>query len=198
VRELTEGGRVLVALERDGAPALGLRGDVAIRRALGQPLAVRRDGFGRPGVDADLDVSAAHAGPFTLAVAGPSPVACDLEAVNGRDDESWRALLGAERWRLAETLAQRAGEERRVAATRVWTAIECLKKAGAAWSAPLLLGSSGPDGWACLQSPEAVVATCATRLRGSPEVVVLAVLMGKDSCAATSTVTASPSKTRTS
>ena len=82
-------------------------------------------------------VSAAHAGDWTIAAAGPGTIACDLEPVAARPDSLWRDLLGPDRWELAGLIARRPASPDR-AATRVWVAGECLTKAG--------VDRDGPDG----------------------------------------------------
>jgi hypothetical protein len=76
---------------------------------------------------------------LTLAVAAPQAhgaVGCDLEAVTTRSRESWQDLLGAERLALADLVARESGDAFDAAATRVWGALEALKKAGVALDAP--------------------------------------------------------------
>jgi enediyne polyketide synthase len=120
-------------------------------------------------------VSAAHAGDLTLAVAAVGAVGCDLETVTRRDAEVWRGLLGAERCQLAEALAM--NEDFDTAATRVWCAIECLKKAGAMGDAPLMVNAVSKDGWTVLFSGARIIATCCAEVRDVPGWLVVGVLV---------------------
>jgi enediyne polyketide synthase len=58
----------------------------------------------------------------------------------------------------------------------VWTAIECLRKAGRSEQAPLVLLPAERDGWTVFSSGELRVAVLATTLRGFDDTVVFAVL----------------------
>ncbi len=174
LQELVPGSEVRVVLEENGVS--GRRSDRAIRRALGAKTGVRRRPDGKPEGDGDRTVSAAHAGSLLISVAGPDPLGCDLEPVMARDAVLWRDLLGVTRFELAEVIAAEVEEALDAAATRVWSAGECLKKGGAGAIAPLTLASSSPDGWVILASGSMMVATCVTRARGVDSQIVVAVL----------------------
>src|SRR5206468_10073192 len=109
--------------------------------------------------------SAAHAGGIALAVSGPGMLGCDVEAVAAT--EHWRPLLGEERWRLAELLARETGETQALACTRVWTALESMKKAGLPLQTPLHLSGVPGDGWVLLGAGTATAATFHATLRGA-------------------------------
>ncbi|HEU4455752.1 MAG TPA: SDR family NAD(P)-dependent oxidoreductase, partial [Longimicrobium sp.] len=140
VAELVPGAAVSVAVERGGGDRQAAS-DRANGRAAGVRVPVRRRPDGRPELlDLPLAVSAAHCGELTLGVAGLGPLGCDLERVTPRPASLWRDLLGADGFRLAEEIARQAGEELDAAATRVWSARECLRKAGLPHDAPLVIG----------------------------------------------------------
>ena len=130
-----------------------------------------------PGVPA---VSASHTGDLTLAVAGCGPIGCDVEPVTVRALSVWRDLLGPERFALVERISVQSGEELNTAATRVWSAGECLKKAGKASGAPLVLAESTPDGWVLLQSGDLLTATYVASIRNMPDELVVSVLGSRD------------------
>jgi len=65
-----------------------------------------------------------------------------------------------------------------VAATRVWTAIECLKKAGAGTTAPLVFTSTAPNGWILLTSGELKIASGVVRTQEVKEDLAIALLTG--------------------
>jgi enediyne polyketide synthase len=131
---------------------------------------------GRPEAN-DRQVSRSHAGDLVLEVEGEGRIGCDLEPVAERSEESWRDLLG-ERFALAELIARERGESRDAAATRVWTALESLKKAGAPLGAPLVLdGAPGEEGWLLLRSGELRIGTYLGPVRELAGPAALAVLV---------------------
>jgi enediyne polyketide synthase len=151
LEELVPGANVSVAIEH------GATGNDAIERVLGRPVTVRHRADGRPEISEGLNVSVAHSGDLTLAVTTAGPVGCDLEAVTSRDANVWRDLLGRDGFRLAELMAGHG--DFNVAATRVWCAVECLKKSGAMARAPLVLAPPGQDGWVLLSCGAHTIAT---------------------------------------
>jgi enediyne polyketide synthase len=191
------GGRVAVAVEPDGADladpadAAGAAGGgaavpagggahgarrrigtaLAVSRALGRRAGIRYRPDGRPEVDGPWAISAAHGAGVTLAVAAGraaagTAVACDVEPVAARGPGDWADLLGPHA-PLARLVAAAAGEGADAAATRVWAAVECLRKAGLSIDAPLTLVSAGRGPWAVLSCGGRRVATLATTLRGA-------------------------------
>ncbi|MCI0461425.1 MAG: type I polyketide synthase [Gemmataceae bacterium] len=186
VGELIPGATVAVAVEQNGTTDRRARSDRLIQQALGQSVAIQRRPDGKPeatGPEA-LHVSAAHARDLTLAVAGPGPLGCDVEPVVARSASSWRDLLGAERLALAGLIARERGEDEDTAATRLWAATECLKKAGAGIHTPLTLVSPGvagaADGWVQLAAGPLVIATLVTLVHGTTDRLVFAVLVRND------------------
>lgn len=63
--------------------------------------------------------------------------------------------------------------------TRVWSALECVRKTGLMTQARTV-ARVDPDGWALLSSGEARIATWATTVNDRPGPVVFAVLQGRD------------------
>ncbi|MFI2077430.1 type I polyketide synthase [Streptomyces triculaminicus] len=170
------GARMAVVVEpHGGEDDRRARTALAVRRALGRPAAVRHRPDGRPETDGGDVVSASHGAGITLCVVADSTVACDTETVTARPADEWAGLLGAHA-PLAALLAEQSGETYDSAATRAWTALECLKKAGITTDAPLTLDPPRGDHWAVLASGGLRVATFATALRGEPRPVVLAFL----------------------
>ncbi|WP_284574558.1 type I polyketide synthase [Streptomyces sp. 2P-4] len=150
----------------------------AAARALGRPAVIRYRPDGRPELADGGSLSAAHGPGLTLCAvsAEGGPVGCDCEAVAPRTEAEWRALLGTHA-PIAELLVrERPDEGPDAAATRVWTALECLQKAGLTATAPLTLTARGSDGWAVLASGGLLVATLLTTVRGVDRPVVLALL----------------------
>jgi enediyne polyketide synthase len=122
-------------------------------------------------------VSAAHAGDFTLAVGGGGSMSCDVQEVRGRTDGEWRYLLGRDRYALAERTARECHENLDAAATRIWMALECLKKAGKPVKSPLVFESTRDDGWAVLRSGRAAIVTCVAAVRGIRPALGVAVMV---------------------
>jgi enediyne polyketide synthase len=151
--KLVPGANVSVAFEHDQTSDRRDRSISAIERALGTGCVIRR-ADGKPESCDGRSVSASHCGDLTMAVAAHSPVACDLEVVTTRSPAIWSDILGLERFKLAELISRETQETLDAAAIRVWTSIECLKKAGAGTAAPLVFESAAPNGWILLASGE--------------------------------------------
>jgi enediyne polyketide synthase len=75
-----------------------------------------------------MEVSLSHDNRICLCVAGEGPQGCDIEPVVHRTREDWMALLGSSREPLMLKLLEAAESVDR-AGTRIWTAIEALRKA---------------------------------------------------------------------
>ncbi|MFF5890209.1 SDR family NAD(P)-dependent oxidoreductase [Streptomyces globisporus] len=187
VEELT-GRRVALAVEPpdEHPPAEASAGAAARRsltaraagRALGAPAAVTYRPDGRPELVAEgLVVSASHTAGWTLcAVADAAAVGCDLEPVVARPTAAWEGLLG-DHSPLAASIARETGDGFDTAATIVWTALECMQKAGLTTHAPLSLTPRTVDDWTVLASGGVRVAVLVTRLKGLPDPVAAAVLV---------------------
>ncbi|GAA2076744.1 SDR family NAD(P)-dependent oxidoreductase [Actinomadura alba] len=185
-RELEDllGVHVAVALEPDAPPGMGdgrrTRTALAAGRALGHPAALRYRPDGRPELAGGRAVSSSHGAGATLCVVadptGPSPLGCDLEAVAERSREEWDGLLGRHA-PLAELVAAETAEAPGTAATTVWSAVECLRKAGLPADAPLTLTPVRRGAWSVFASGTLRIATLVTTLRDVPDPVVLAVLV---------------------
>jgi enediyne polyketide synthase len=175
--ELVPRANVSVAFEHDQNSDRRARSTRAIERALGAGEIVRRAN-GKPEARDGRDVSASHAGDLTMAVAGHAPVGCDLELVVTRPPETWSDMLGVERFKLAEIISRETQETLDVAATRVWTSIECLKKAGAGIDAPLIFAGTAPNGWILLVSGELKIASGVVQREAEKEDLAIALLTG--------------------
>ncbi|MFD6949681.1 erythronolide synthase [Nocardiopsis sp. TSRI0078] len=186
-RELEQvlGGSRAVVVDPD--PSSGPAGDteerrarteLAVSRALNRPVRVRHRPDGRPEAE-ESPVSASHGAGVTLAVAGAGRIACDVEAVAERSEEEWSGLLGRGLVSVRDLVAEQAGESAHVAATRLWSALECLRKSGGTGRS-LTLEEVRPHGWVVLSSGDARVATWTTTLNANPDPVVFAVLSGEE------------------
>lgn len=175
------GGTRTVVVEPDPSPSGNgavpdrrAQTELAVSRALGRPAGVRHRPDGKPEVDS-AEVSASHGGGVTLAVVGAGRLGCDIEAVVPRTGNDWAGLLGRDQLAVRDLLATEAGEDPGVSATRVWCALESLRKAGAT-SQALTVDRVDPDGWAVLSAGDAAIATWVTTLNGQATPVVIAVL----------------------
>ncbi|MBB5826565.1 type I polyketide synthase [Micromonospora carbonacea] len=148
----------------------------AVSWALGTETTVRYRPDGRPEVDGDVRISASHAAGVTVAVAGVSAaVGCDVELAAARSADEWAGLIGADGLALATLLAREQGEDLSVAATRVWGAVECLRKNGHA-RVDLVAEPNGTAGWVALRSGAARIATFVTTLNDVADPVVFTML----------------------
>jgi enediyne polyketide synthase len=131
----------------------------------------------RPDGKRDGRVSASHGGGISLAIAGPDSAGCDVEPVVPRSVGLWRDLLGFDRFQLAEFIHTEAREDLETAATRVWTAYECLKKAGRGPDAPLVFARRHDDNCIVLTSGTVTIMTLLEQVRSSTAPIVIAVLV---------------------
>lgn len=177
LQDLLPGVTAAVVFERGTQEERRVRSDRAMRRALGDsdaPIERRRDG--KPEVGDGRSVSASHSGGLTMAVAATSEISCDIERVSARSPALWREMLGGELFALAEIICREASCDLDEAATRGWTAHECLRKVGA--DAPLTLSGSAPDGWLLLSSGGRAVASWVCAHDTAREKLAVTVLIG--------------------
>jgi enediyne polyketide synthase len=152
--------------------------ELAASRALGRPARLRYRPDGKPEANG-VSVSASHGAGLTLVVAGTGRIGCDVEPAVERSDQNWAGLLGAAQLPLLNLLLSEAGDTPAAAATRIWGALECLRKTGATAQA-LTLERVHPDGWVVLSSGDATTATWVTTVIQRPAPVVFAVLAGEE------------------
>jgi enediyne polyketide synthase len=184
--ELTGSG-VRCAVEPDppsganGRDARRRQTKIAVGRLLDRPTVVTHRGDGKPQIaDEGTAISASHGAGVTLAVAGSERVGCDVERIEERATEDWQALLTAEQFALAELIQRERGEAPASAATRVWSAVECVRKAGRTLTGPITLAAGGPAAWVLLQSGAAKIATFVTSVLDQPDPVVFTILTEED------------------
>ncbi|NLU79176.1 SDR family NAD(P)-dependent oxidoreductase [Micromonospora sp. HNM0581] len=151
----------------------------AVSWALRAQTTVRYRPDGKPEIDGNVRISASHGAGVTFVVAGAPAVGCDVELATTRSQEDWEGLIGADGVALATLVAREQQEDLSVSATRVWGAVECLRKNGHA-RAELVAEPTRPAGWVALRSGPARIATFATRLQDIGEPVVFAILAEGD------------------
>jgi enediyne polyketide synthase len=155
-----------IALERGLRAERSACTNSVIQHALGKATRIWRRPDGKPVSSGEEKISAAHALDFTFAVASAGATACDLEEVAARTDEVWCDLLGGEKFQLAGRMAREQTESVDAASTRLWTAMECLKKIGQPANSPLMLEASTDDGWTQLRAGTVTILTCVTAVHG--------------------------------
>jgi len=149
----------------------------AVRRMLGRPALIWHREDGNPEIaEEGIFISAAHSAGVMVAMASTSQIGCGAKAVHERPYEDWRALLSQDQFDLAELIGRDRSEPLSVAATRVWGAADCLRKAGRAGTAPLTLGWSRSDGWVRFVAGQARITTFPARLRDVTHPVVFSIL----------------------
>lgn len=75
-----------------------------------------------------LNLSLSHDDHYCLCVVGSTPQGCDIEPITNRTADDWSAILGISRSSVVDELVQ-GGEPRDRAATRIWSALEAVRKA---------------------------------------------------------------------
>jgi enediyne polyketide synthase len=128
-------------------------------------------------------VSRSRAGNLTMTVGGAQPVGCDCEAVAGRTPDLWRDLLGQDGFALAGLLARDLCEDLDRSCTRVWCALESVKKAGGRRDLALALSSPRGsmaefDGWVVLRAGPASIATLVAPVAGFAGPLAFALMVG--------------------
>jgi len=175
VREMAPGSEISIAIGQNGSSRH------AIEQALGFPALVSRRLDGKPEVNGHR-VSASHTGDVVAAVAsatvsGAAVAGCDLETVAARSPAVWRDLLGPERFALAELIAAESGDDAGMAATRVWCAMECLKKSAAPHDRALVFSGVRPDGWVELGAGPSRILTYRASLQNVEAPLAFAVII---------------------
>jgi enediyne polyketide synthase len=153
--------------------AVGVNGHTngMLKRADGKPFG---NGF---------HMSRSHAGELTLSVTSQAAVGCDCEPVKPRTPEVWHDLLGPGGFALANFVACEAHETLESAATRVWCAVECVRKAGLRPDMGIVLAppeehADAAPGWVVLAAGTARIGTVVAPVAGFDEPLAFAVLVG--------------------
>ncbi|MGH2412328.1 MAG: polyketide synthase dehydratase domain-containing protein, partial [Microcystaceae cyanobacterium] len=194
IQEFIPNPDLTVVIDKDGTVNRRVRSDRTLQALTSPPtsflqsegsnslsIAVTRRPDGKPEVSNGKAVSVSHAGDLTLAVAGSETIGCDVEPVVSRLVEVWGDLLGEERIALAFAIASQIQESLDLAATRVWCASECLKKAGAMINTPLVLVNSTSDGVVWIAAGEnAAIATFGLLVQEFEQPLAIAVLVRRE------------------
>jgi enediyne polyketide synthase len=167
LHEWSPGCGIQILFDCDG----GAGSEDAIRKLTGSKAYILRRKDGKPGLPG-ISISASHCGSATLAMSGPNPVGCDMEAVEKRSLPVWQSLLG-QHFSLVSLLMSEAHEDQDSVATLVWTVLEALKKAGAAEDTPLVFAAVGENGWVHCSAGSFSVASLIARLKSVSHRIVV-------------------------
>ncbi|TDP64925.1 type I polyketide synthase [Actinokineospora alba] len=162
----------------DGPSDRRAQTQLAASRSVGGPVTVRYRPDGKPELDGAA-ITAAHGAGLSLVVTGSGRLGCDVEAVVERTEQDWAGLLGDGLSRVRDLVMTEAGEDADVASTRVWTALECLRKTGTT-TRDLTVDRVESDGWIVLAAGDAKIATWVTTVNDLPTPVAFAVLSGEE------------------
>jgi enediyne polyketide synthase len=143
--------------------------------ALGHPTEITYRPDGAPHTEG-THITASHGAGVTFTLASHRPVACDVEPAHHRTPQQWADLLTPDQLTLAHHLAAQRGEPLTLAATRVWGAIETLRKTGHPNPTPTDASTPPTGNWATLASGTTHIASFATHLRHVTEPVVFTML----------------------
>ena len=160
------------------------RNATALLRAAGLQLHVRPGGprtagrlrsYPEPTTTGAIAHSRSHLDGVVLEASAPAPVACDWEPVVDHDQ-----LAGLRRivpWAdQAELLRRLTGEPEGHVLTRLWTAQECLSKAGRIAPGPLVVQGVYEQGWVLLRAGADGIASSVLYLDGERRPIAVAIL----------------------
>lgn len=117
-----------IIMRRKVDELLGFRTDFKMMSSEKELVPVMKRYDGKPCV-AGGHVSKTHMDQLSLQLLTPYRLGCDLEKVTFQTDPHWLALLGEERYQLANYVSRVCKEQLSVSATRIWGIAESIKKA---------------------------------------------------------------------
>lgn len=177
IRELIPESHFGIALKTGDIDIRQAISNETMQQAIGDSIAIFRRPDGKPVTNSHHRVSSSHHGALTLAVASDDIATCDVEKVMLQTDQSLANLVGEDGTMLARLIATSTQEETNISTTRVWSAKECIKKAGASINTPLVLLTSHKDGWVLLGAGKYKIATYTTFLRDNTEALCFSILV---------------------
>jgi enediyne polyketide synthase len=163
-----------VAIKNTSTVRRNSRGELAVSLATGGAERLSHRPDGAPALDSGLAVSLSHHEDLTLVVLSDAQVGADLEAVEHRPEATWQGMLGPGAFSTARLLAASSGQELDVCATRVWSAIECLRKIGVDGDMTLLIDTDGDATWTSFMSGKVKIHTVSALMFGANSMVVIA------------------------
>jgi len=164
-----------------GSDAEASQRAVDISKGAPAPLCRRPDGKPLFEASAHADapehhVSTSHANGHTLAVVSPHRVACDMEVIEARSPELWQDLLGRDRFKLAKAISRERSECIDTSATRLWGAIECLRKFGLQRETPLSVAGDCAGEVVRIEAGAYATVSLEATVRGAGHPVVISLL----------------------
>jgi len=121
-----------------------------------------------------MAVSCSHDSNLLLCSVGTEPQGCDIETVEHRDQDEWRVMLGKDRQQLLDRLCK-DGDSFDMAATRLWCAVESLRKATDLAKSALGYGSRSGDSVVFTGEDDMAILTFPIKLlRGRERIVAIA------------------------
>jgi enediyne polyketide synthase len=176
--ELVPSSPMTIAFEQNHLET-ALRARRAASRTNGSGPELYHRPYGRPDIQGSSCASFSHAGDLTMLVSGDQLVACDIEPAAGVTCR-WQDLLGIQHYALAKLISTNTKEDLNSAATRIWSALECLKKAEIGSAAPLSMVTAKEDGWVLLRSGSNLIATFSANMTGSICPLIAAILVAEE------------------
>ena len=167
-----------VAIKDTSAVPRESRGELAVSLATEGAEVLSRDAGGAPRLASGLGVSLAHHDRYTLVVIGDGPVGADMEVVEHRPETTWKGMLGSGPFATARALAASSGQDLDTCATRVWSAIECLRKVGIAGDIRLMVDDPPNGEWLTLAYGRTRLVTVTTSVSHVNNEVVFAACTG--------------------
>jgi enediyne polyketide synthase len=134
---------------------------------------------GRPFLRGDerIALSCSHDAKLLICSTGRAPQGCDVEPLIHRDAEEWDLMLGREKQPLLDRLKE--GEPYDRTATRVWCAVEALRKATDMGQRALTYSKSIGDGVIFSGAEGIVILTFPVRLLRGPERIIAIATQGR-------------------
>jgi enediyne polyketide synthase len=170
-----------VAIKDTSAVSRESRGELAVALATGGTQRLSHQPDGKPELASGLGVSLSHHAQYTLVLLSDRPVGADLESVEHRPESTWAGMLGPGPFSTARLLAGSGGEDLDTGATRVWSAIECLRKLGVTGEITLAVEDppDPPDAaWVTLTAGTTRIFTVTARVAGVDATLVVAAAAG--------------------
>ncbi|WP_085584746.1 type I polyketide synthase [Thalassospira mesophila] len=121
----------------------------------------RPDGKPDPSADARFR-SSSYCDGWKLVTDSHQSAGCDLQTVQQKTDDEWSALLAETGMAQAKFIAKTFDEPLDLAATRIWSLREALKKAGILANAPLVFDPASTPGEIRFHSGETTILSYAT------------------------------------
>jgi len=131
-----------------------------------------------------------HLDGLTLTVETSGPAACDWEAVEARQGPA--LPFAPDGKNLYERLTDSCRERSAIVRSRIWTAVECMRKSGQPVGSSLAFGEIHDDGWVSLHAGDTAIASAVVRVSGVTGPVAVAIMTSAQRSDAASTARVTP------